>query len=359
MKITIIELLKKLSLVKHLSLKDWESILSDAREQKVVGRLCYLLKKESLFVLVPDKVQPHLLSALTISEQQKRNVDRELTEIAQAFSSKGEILPILLKGAAYSHLNLPCCFGRSYNDIDLLVAKPELRNAEIALMLKGWVHKKEEEYDKEYYQKWMHEIQPMIHNERLTVIDLHHSILPLTNRSHFAADKLETVYSKNMNVATLSPVDMFIHCSLHLFTEGEFSHPLRDLTDLSMLFSVILGDNVQEKIESRASELDILNYIDLALVFCAPYCQTAIDTRSNNQRLNNSFIQRFFIMPAFRTIFDSPSVTNTSSSFKLSSFILYVRGHLLRMPLRLLIPHLIKKAVMRKDQRKAFGKDWN
>ncbi|UUZ51358.1 nucleotidyltransferase family protein [Massilia sp. B-10] len=35
-------------------------------------------------------------------------------------------------------------------------------------------------YDQRYYRVWMHEIPPMQHVQRGSVIDVHHAILPLT-----------------------------------------------------------------------------------------------------------------------------------------------------------------------------------
>ena len=95
MKITIIELLKKLSLVKHLSLKDWESILSDAREQKVVGRLCYLLKKESLFFKINNKSIADLAQFDIIDlANWFKDLDKHLSEKQKTISS--EILKEIL-----------------------------------------------------------------------------------------------------------------------------------------------------------------------------------------------------------------------------------------------------------------------
>jgi hypothetical protein len=90
----------------------------------------------------------------------------------------------VLKGAAYVAAGLPAAAGRLFNDIDLLVPREQLPQAESALMLAGWHASGLSEYDKRYYRRWMHEIPPLQHVQRDTVIDLHHAILPETARYH-------------------------------------------------------------------------------------------------------------------------------------------------------------------------------
>ena len=41
---------------------------------------------------------------------------------------------------------------------------------------------KSDPYDDAYYRRWMHELPPLIHRERDRMIDVHHTILPLTAR---------------------------------------------------------------------------------------------------------------------------------------------------------------------------------
>ena len=52
--------------------------------------------------------------------------------------------------------------------------------AEQLLLHAGWSHMKADEYDQHYYREWMHELPPLQHKERGTVVDLHHGILPVT-----------------------------------------------------------------------------------------------------------------------------------------------------------------------------------
>lgn len=356
MTITLIDLLKDASSSATLTATQWQRIIAAAREQSVLGRLYYLLEKQSLLDSVPTRALNHLKAAYQVAHQQRINVQREIREIGQAFERRSTT-PVLLKGAAYSYLDLPCCYGRSFSDIDLLVPPSDLKSSQIALMVKGWVHKKEDEYNKEYYEKWMHEIQPMIHLQRLTVVDLHHNVLPKTNRFHFKFEALE-MREANSGVTTLTPVDLFIHCAIHLFTEGELFHPLRDLTDLSMILDSLELETPIEHIQKRAKQLGVEEYVGFALLFCLPFSKFKGMSNQIEEILNRSIINRLFTLPCYHCIFSSDSVSNSSLKFKVSTFILYLRGHLHRMPLKLLLPHLVKKAFMKKDVQKTFGRDW-
>ncbi|MFX6435483.1 nucleotidyltransferase family protein, partial [Acinetobacter baumannii] len=51
---------------------------------------------------------------------------------------------------------------------------------EAALLGAGWEWVKPDPYDDAYYRRWMHELPPLIHHERDRMIDVHHTILPLT-----------------------------------------------------------------------------------------------------------------------------------------------------------------------------------
>ena len=64
-----------------------------------------------------------------------------------------------------------------------MVARDDLPEVEALLLDKGgWEWVKEDAYDDAYYRDHMHELPPLIHKERDRMIDVHHTILPLTAR---------------------------------------------------------------------------------------------------------------------------------------------------------------------------------
>lgn len=354
MKVSLAAVLKTPVICQDFNGHDWSQLISFGRSHGVLGRLYYLLESEGLIANIPQGPLNHLKSAFLFANQQQKNTIRELNEIAAAFKSRG-LTPVILKGAAYLLSRKRCAEGRTFNDIDVLTYKDTLQSAEIALMVAGWIHKKEEEYDKEYYRNWTHEIQPMIHNNRLTVVDLHHNILPPTNKFSFDAKRLKLKVNETKNLATLDDCDMFIHCALHLFTEGEFSKPLRDLTDLSMLLDDLDSNTTVDLIWARAVELGVQSFIALALTLALPLTNNKIVIPVS---VKLTFIQRYLVLPCYRKVLLNNNVVTTTLSHKIASTFLYIRGHFVRMPIKILLPHLIKKWLKRTKNESSFGKDW-
>src|SRR3546814_19808051 len=86
------------------------------------------------------------------------------------------------KGTAFAAAGLSAGVGRSIGDLDILVPRDRIDAVEAALLGAGWEWVKPDPYDDVYYRRWMHELPPLIHRERDRMIDLHHTILPLTAR---------------------------------------------------------------------------------------------------------------------------------------------------------------------------------
>ena len=136
-----------------------------------------------------------------------------------------------MKGAGYVLGGIANARGRLSSDIDILVPKAALPDVELALAKAGWLGMKLDDYDQQYYRRWMHEIPPLRHRHRATVIDVHHTILPLTLRITPDADALISdalpvpVGSHTAYVLTLE--DMVIHAAVHAFYDGELNSRLR------------------------------------------------------------------------------------------------------------------------------------
>ena len=90
---------------------------------------------------------------------------------------------ILMKGTAFHAADLDASIGRSVGDLDIMVPRAEPRRGRGGLLDAGWEHVKDADgYDDVYYRRWMHELPPLIHRTRDRMIDVHHTILPLTAR---------------------------------------------------------------------------------------------------------------------------------------------------------------------------------
>ncbi len=337
---------------KGLSLQQWDLLIRQARHADLLARLAYLLEGQSG---VPTAAQRHLDSAWTFAQRQAQSVRYEVASIQKALSDLG-IPVVLLKGAAYIMAGLPAAPGRLLSDIDILVPKPCLERVENGLLLYGWRTTHHDEYDQTYYRQWMHEIPPMKHGVRGTVIDVHHAILPPTARLKPDSSKMlvaAVALAAEPGVCVFSPVDMVLHSATHLFHEGELEHGLRDLVDLDALLRHF-GDQsgFWEQLVERAVALDLVRPLYYALRYTAqmvatpipPFVVKALDKLGRPSALISSLMDCLFAR-ALR-----PSHVSCDSQWTaLARWMLYIRSHYLRMPFHLLFPHLIRKAVKKRQ----------
>lgn len=258
---------------------------------------------------------------------------------------------ILLKGAAYVMAKLPSAKGRLFSDIDIIVPKDSLNAVEAALMLHGWAATHHDAYDQRYYRTWMHELPPMQHIKRMTVIDVHHAILPETAALHpdsaklLAAAQLLDGYD---DLKVFAPIDMVLHSAVHLFYNDQLDQGLRDLVDIDSLLRHF--NSLQDfwpNLAKRAWELELSRPLFYALRYAILFLKTPvplemIETAQQMGRPNLFtliFIDQLFeraLMPAHKSCSDW--LTGAARQM------LYVRATWLRMPSLLLARHLFHKA---------------
>jgi len=345
----LINVLTTPSLLASLSLSQWQILLSQATASQLVGRLDYLLKLAN--INPPKEVEWHLSSVTKIANKQRQQALREFKEVSTSLK-KIETKLIFLKGATYIAKNLPCSHGRTFSDIDVLVDKEHIKHIEMILKFSGWLKTEIEDYNDKYYRTWMHEIPPLTHTTRGTTLDVHHNILPSTNKDMPNIDNfnIETVMVDNVGeIYTLSDIDLCIHNAVHLFTESEFHHGLRDLSDFHLLLIHFQKTNehfVSQLIE-RAKNLGLFDYVRLAI----RYTHLSFNTPINNVTLSELCHQSALIGKlqdvCFMQIFKPNHSSCRTWQYPIARWLLYWRGHLIRMPLRLLIPHLTRKTIMR------------
>lgn len=297
-----------------------------------------------------EKARLHFLSAELIADRQVEQGKYEIAKLA-SLSVKKKLDFTLLKGAAYIATNLPNASGRLYSDIDLLVPKKDLNLAESELMLQGFRRTEVEDYNEEYYRKWMHEIPPLRHHKRSIVLDLHHNILPLTVKTTPDITYLhQDAITLSNGLKTLSNTDILLHCAVHLFHEGEFEKGLRDLIDLDFLFRHFSDENegFQRELINRATQLGLTYNLFLATYLCELILNTPFDEAYLHQimKFSPGRFKLIFLQNSFQEIFIPHHASCETWRFKLARVFLYMRGHLIRMPLRLLVPHLCRKSIM-------------
>ncbi|MFN3397446.1 MAG: nucleotidyltransferase family protein [Sulfurimicrobium sp.] len=336
--------------MRSLSLEDWDLLLRQARHANLLARLYVLLDEQDLLEQVPPQPREHLEWSHAVAERHTQAIRWEVSLIRKALAEVGAPI-ILLKGAAYVMANLPSARGRIFSDIDIMVPKDSLNEVEAALMLHGWAATHHDAYDQRYYRTWMHELPPMRHVKRSTVIDVHHAILPETASLHPDPGKLRAAacaLDGCDDMWVLAPVDMVLHSAAHLFHDGELENGLRDLVDIhSLLCHFGRLPMFWPHIVERARELELTRPLFYALRYAALILHTPIPAdiqeaasrTGGPNRLTLAFMDSLFTR-AFLPLHPSCSDGLTSSA----RWMLYVRANWLRMPPLLLARHLFHKA---------------
>ncbi len=335
--------------ITRFSMGEWDMLVRQARSAGLLARVRQVLARHNLTEAIPDVARWHFDAAATLAEKQQLAVRWEVEKIRVALKSLA-IPIILLKGGAYVMANLPAATGRLFNDIDILIPRPQLGPAEAALMLAGWHPTMLSDYDQRYYRRWMHEIPPLQHVMRATVIDVHHAILPDTARYHPDSAKLfsRAVAVEGMpGIYVLAPEDRILHSATHLFHDGELPHGLRDLTDLDLLLrDGAVDPDFWPRLIARAAELELSRSLFYALRYLRHFLDTPVPA-SVVAALDACAPSRvtLALMDSIFTRALAPNHASCADAFtptaRLAAF---VRAHWLRMPARLLIPHLFHKA---------------
>jgi hypothetical protein len=168
---------------------------------------------------------------------------------------------VLLKGTAYLAAQLPLSRGRVSSDVDLMVPRTFLEEAEESLKAHGYAFKPLRQMDERFYREWLHELPPLVHAHRQIEVDVHYGIVPRIDTLKVNFDLLfaaSVPVSSSSRLRMLCPQDMFLHASTHLFRNGIYRRGLRDLLDMHDLlvqFSAMPG--YWAKLLERAGMLDL------------------------------------------------------------------------------------------------------
>ena len=335
----------------NLQLSEWDGLLSEAWSAGLLARLDVLLNERRLFKGVPDPVRPHLVAARRVADNEDSIVRWEVNRIAQALPRQ-DIPIVLLKGAAYIMLELPVARGRISSDVDILVPKVSIANVEKALIDHGWRHIKLDDYDQFFYRHWSHELPPLQHRDRGTIVDVHHTILPPTGRLHPDPEKLlaASVPLTGTRFSVLAPADMVLHSAAHAFQDGDFTRGLRDLVDIDDLLRHFSAAHAGfwDELAHRAEELELSRPLYYAFRYSHQYLQTPIrkDMLAKSKRWQPAWLGSWLMDLIVNRVITAGS-SRKDLTLGLSRKLFYIRAHWLRMPPYLLIPHLSRKALRR------------
>ena len=239
--------------VAGLDASGWNGLIAAARAERLIGTLAFRLDG----VTVPPALTPILSDARLDAAREARQALWEADRAAQALGALG-VRVVLLKGTAYAAAGLKAGEGRFIGDLDILVPDEAMAAVEQALIAAGWEWVKDDPYDDVYYRQWMHELPPMIHATRDRMIDVHHTILPLTARqTPDAAAMIADAVPVDDGLFVLSPEDRVVHAVAHMLADGDLQGGLRNLWDIHHL----LADTDLDILASRAARHGLTSHV--------------------------------------------------------------------------------------------------
>lgn len=347
----LVRLLRRPESAAAMSGREWTETLAMARAERLAGPLAMRLAAAGVTEELDPAVQRHLLAERRIAERRERMLRWEAGHIARALA--GVRAPVaLLKGAAYILSGLPNGTGRMSSDIDLLTPRPALDAVEQALLAHGWQHVKMDVYDQRYYRAYMHELPPLRHPERGTILDVHHTVAPLTSRLS-VPDRLlwkDAEAIAGTPFLRPSPAVLTLHAAIHLFHDGEIAGGFRDLVDLDGLMRHFAG---QPGYWEALLDCAALPHLGRPLFYAQRYARAWLETPVPERVVRSleacgppTPLARLMDR-LVRAAFAPASPCDGSRPGGLARWTLYLRSHWLRMPLPMLSRHLAAKAVRR------------
>ena len=330
------------------SLGDWERVVRLARRLRLLARLAEGLQDQGLLDQTPSPVHRHLLSEARLSRWRTGVMSYALERVAQQLEGAPYPL-VLLKGGAYVGQGLPIAKGRLPSDVDILVPRDHIASASARLQAAGWMAKPLDTHDQRYYHDWSHEVPPMTHPLHPIELDLHHNILPPVARTHVDADLLLSRLQPSQWSAwqVLHPIDQVLHSAAHLFLDSELQDRVRDLVDLDALLRLFGTDAAfWTELPERARQLGLTEPLALACHFTTKWLGTPIPLPAQKAIANQGLTaaQTFGLLPLLDAVL-TPTEPDAQPAWQqvAAAWVLLIRYHRQRLPLRLLLPHLWHK----------------
>lgn len=298
----------------------WTALIAIARAEQMIGTLASQLAGLKL----PDDVARILEDARASAAQGQITALWEVEAARRALAPLG-VPVLLLKGSAFAAAGLRAGEGRSIGDLDILVPRARIEAVEAALLAAGWEWVKPDPYDDAYYRQWMHELPPLIHRDRDRMIDVHHTILPLTARiTPDAASLLANSVEISPGVRMLAPNDMIVHAAAHLFADGDLAGGMRNVWDVHCLIDQFGTVGLDQRAVHHGLAKEVARALRLAASLYGDAAKLTPGDRAYLRRLTARDGWGRATHPVTRLAY-------------------YVRSHWLRMPPQMLAKHLWTK----------------
>ncbi len=315
-------------------------LIQRARRQAVAGRLAAGLRHAGVWEELDAAVQGALAGILRRQRYREGLIRRELDILERDFLPAMAASVVALKGAAYLLRDLKAARGRVAADVDILVPEAAVDRASTLLDALGYViaQEKDNPYDRRYYRAYMHEVAPRRHPVRDVELDLHFRLLPRTHRYAFA---MEPVWEQVCQLPgsayhSLADADLFIHAAIHFLIDGEGREATRRLVELHDLLDLWPDEQTaRAAVMPRARELGLAPVLEAAFALLDELAERL----AGRSRRRSAAPLRL----ARRALWRVQQEEEGGRSAAFARRLLWLRGHLLRMPLLLLLRHLATK----------------
>jgi hypothetical protein len=330
------------------SLTDWERVVRLSRRLRLLARLAEALDDAGLLDRVPGSARRHLLAEQRLSRMRTAAMCWTIERLSPVLA-EGSYPRVLLKGAAYLGQELGIARGRLPSDLDLLVPKAHIADAQSRLVRAGWTERPLDDHDRRYYHEWTHEVPPMTHPLLQLEVDLHHNILPPLSHAPVDAQRLlsRLIPSRFVGWHVLDPADQVLHSAAHLFFDSELRDRLRDLVDLDGLLRHFGQEPAfWRRLAARSTELGLGEPLALACHFTSIWLGTRIpsETAGVIAEAGPGALQRAWLLPVLSQALHPVSPDERPTRVQGGAALLVLaRYHYRRLPLRLLLPHLWHK----------------
>jgi hypothetical protein len=323
---------------------DWTAVLSMARRELVLGHLAAEIDSAGLLQDVPERARQQLQDGLRFAAHSHMQARHDCLYFSGLLRDLGCPV-VVLKGSAYVLAGQPAAAGRLAGDLDMLVPRSWLGAVEMRLAEHGWRTSFKSDYDDQYYRLYAHELPPIVHESRSNVLDLHHSILPLTSRLKPKPAALiaaaQDVGSTGLKI--LSREDQILHSATHLFYDGDLTGGLRNLHDVHRLVRPHSQDTAfWQQLSARADLHDLKHPLFYALRYAQKYLGTDVPA-ALLQKLRTTWLFTPVMDAVVHIRLNHATTGPHPLHVRLATFLLYLRSHWLRMPPRMLAKHLWTK----------------
>jgi hypothetical protein len=336
----------------------WSTILGAARRARCAGHLAVRLGRAGVLADLPAPVRDQFASVAVVVAQRRHALRVQTAALERALAPLGEAV-MLLKGAAYERAGLALAEARLPGDVDLLVSPEALDRAEALLRAGGWAAQPLDPYDERYYRAWSHELPPLRHPEGELEVDLHHALTPALGGDGVDTPAVFALARAAGGLCLPDGLDLAVHSALHAFKDTELDGRLRELMDFDLLVRELGAADPMAFSAALLARADALGApAGRALRWAARYACAWLETPVAGHALPGESVarrraSRAWSLPALRSwamdtlvpaaMLPGPAQA-PSPAQRAARLALTVRYHLGRMPLRLLLPHLLHKA---------------